>query len=67
VLVLAITPILGQFGLLTGLSILYSFLASIVVLPSALVVWARLTGRGGTPAAGTTASTDPCRSSSTNS
>ena len=51
VLVLAITPILGQFGLLTGLSILYSFLASIFVLPSTLVVWARLTGRGGTPAA----------------
>jgi hypothetical protein len=49
VLVLAITPVLGQFGLLTGLSILYSFLASIVVLPSTLVVWARLTGRGGTP------------------
>ncbi|AUV82842.1 RND transporter [Salinigranum rubrum] len=49
VLVLAITPILGQFGLLTGLSILYSFLASIIVLPSTLVVWARLTGRGGTP------------------
>jgi hypothetical protein len=32
------------------LSILYSFLASIFVLPSTLVVWARLTGRGGTPA-----------------
>ncbi|WP_318570735.1 efflux RND transporter permease subunit [Salinigranum marinum] len=47
VLVLAITPVLGQFGLLTGLSILYSFLASIVVLPSTLVVWAQLTGRGG--------------------
>ena len=46
VLVLAITPILGQFGLLTGLSILYSYLASIIVLPSTLVVWARLTGRG---------------------
>jgi predicted RND superfamily exporter protein len=48
VLVLALTPILGQFGLLTGMSILYSFLASIVVLPSALVVWVELTGRGGT-------------------
>jgi predicted RND superfamily exporter protein len=53
VLVLAITPILGQFGLLTGLSILYSFLASIVVLPSTLVVWARLTGRGGASTAET--------------
>jgi predicted RND superfamily exporter protein len=42
VLVLAVTPILGQFGLLTALSILYSFLTSIVVTPSALVVWDRL-------------------------
>ena len=59
VLVLAITPILGQFGLLTGMSILYSFLASILVLPSTLVVWAGLTGRGGASAseAGTTTAT----------
>ena len=42
VLVIAITPILGQFGLLTGVSILYSYVASLVVLPPALVVWARL-------------------------
>ncbi|MDL5361115.1 RND family transporter [Halalkalicoccus sp. NIPERK01] len=42
VLVLAITPILGQFGLLLSISILYAYLASILVLPSALVVWARV-------------------------
>ncbi|PSQ21542.1 RND transporter, partial [Halobacteriales archaeon QS_9_67_17] len=39
VLVLAVLSILGQFGLLTALSIFYSFLASIFVLPSAIVVW----------------------------
>ena len=43
VLVLAITPVLGQFGLITGISILYSYLASLVALPPALVVWQRLT------------------------
>ncbi len=42
VLVLAITPILGQFGLLLSISILYAYLASMLVLPSALVVWARV-------------------------
>ncbi len=42
VLVIAITPVLGQFGLLTGATVLYSYLASIVVLPPALVVWSRL-------------------------
>ncbi|MFB6175395.1 MAG: RND family transporter, partial [Candidatus Nanohalobium sp.] len=44
VLVLAITPILGQFGLITGLSIFYSYLSSLIVLPPALVVWHRLRG-----------------------
>jgi len=44
VLVIAITPILGQFGLLTGVAILYSYLASLIVLPPALVVWARAVG-----------------------
>lgn len=43
VLMLAITPILGQFGLLLSLSILYAYLASVLVLPSVLVVWARVT------------------------
>jgi len=44
VLVLAITPILGQFGLITGISILYSYLSSLIALPPALMVWYRLRG-----------------------
>ncbi len=42
VLSLALFPAIGQFGVLTGLSIFYSFFASLVVLPSALVVWDHL-------------------------
>ncbi|MFB6220274.1 MAG: RND family transporter [Halolamina sp.] len=42
VLVLAVLTVLGQFGILTALSVFYSFLASVVVLPSALVLWDRL-------------------------
>ncbi|QIB74131.1 MMPL family transporter [Halogeometricum borinquense] len=41
VLVLSVLSVLGQFGVLTALSIVYSFVASLVVLPSALVVWDR--------------------------
>ncbi|WP_144900795.1 efflux RND transporter permease subunit [Halobellus captivus] len=41
VLVLAVLSVLGQFGVLTAVSITYSFLASLLVLPSALVVWDR--------------------------
>ncbi|MBX0324413.1 MMPL family transporter [Halomicroarcula sp. F13] len=44
VLVLAITPILGQFGVLTALSIFYSYLTAMVVTPSVVVVWARYIG-----------------------
>ncbi|UVE49606.1 MMPL family transporter [Haloferax larsenii] len=44
VLVLAVLSVLGQFGLLTAASIVYSFLASVLVLPSALVVWDRFSG-----------------------
>ncbi|MFC4450116.1 efflux RND transporter permease subunit [Halorussus aquaticus] len=44
VLVLAVFPAIGQFGLLTALSVVYSYVASLVVLPSVLVVWARFTG-----------------------
>jgi len=43
VLVLALNPALGAFGILMSLSVLYAFLASLLVLPSAIVVWARLT------------------------
>jgi uncharacterized membrane protein YdfJ with MMPL/SSD domain len=44
VLVLAVLSVLGQFGVLTALSIVYSFLASMFILPSALVVWDRAVG-----------------------
>ncbi|UIO99264.1 MMPL family transporter [Halobaculum sp. CBA1158] len=44
VLVFAVLTILGQFGVLTAVSIFYSFVTSILVLPSALVVWDRLKG-----------------------
>ena len=46
VLVLAVFPAIGQFGLLAALSVFYAFLSSLLVLPSALVVWAKLFGRG---------------------
>ncbi|WP_231184756.1 MMPL family transporter [Haladaptatus sp. DYF46] len=41
VLVLAITPVLGQFGLVTALSIFYSYLTALVLTPSVIVVWQR--------------------------
>lgn len=41
---LSITPILVQFGILMLLSVTYSFVASVLVLPVALVAWARLNG-----------------------
>jgi predicted RND superfamily exporter protein len=60
VLVLSVFPAIGNFGLLTALSIVYAFLASILVLPAALVVWERVFGVGGvheaTPGAGHNAS-----------
>lgn len=40
-LVLAISPILGQFGLLMAVSVFYSFVAAIVVFPSTAYIWAR--------------------------
>ncbi|MBV0900595.1 efflux RND transporter permease subunit [Haloarcula salina] len=42
VLALAVFPAIGQFGILTALSIAYAFLSSLLVLPSVLVVWDRL-------------------------
>ncbi len=44
VLVLSLFPAIGQFGLLTALSVFYAYLASLFVLPSVLVVWAGVTG-----------------------
>ncbi len=38
VLALAVFPAIGQFGILTGLSVFYAFVASILVLPPVLVV-----------------------------
>ncbi|MHC3437886.1 efflux RND transporter permease subunit [Natrialbaceae archaeon A-gly3] len=40
-LALAITPVLGDFGFLMGLSVFYSFVASIIALPPAMFVWAK--------------------------
>ncbi len=40
-LVLAITPVLGNFGLLMAISVFYSYLTAIFVLPPTLFVWAR--------------------------
>jgi len=44
VLVFAILPPLQQFGKITGLTIVYAFLAAVLVLPSLLVVWTRYVG-----------------------
>ena len=43
---LSITPLLKQFGLLMTISVTYSFLNSVIVLPIALLLWARRSGRG---------------------
>ncbi|MFU8869816.1 MMPL family transporter [Natronococcus sp.] len=43
-LVFAILPALRQFGLITGMTIIYSFLASVIVLPTLLVLWTRYFG-----------------------
>jgi predicted RND superfamily exporter protein len=51
VLVLSVFPAIGDFGLIAALSVLYAFLASLLVLPSALVVWERLFGAGDITAA----------------
>ena len=41
-LALAITPVLGNFGLLMGMSVAYSFVISVVALPPALFLWDRV-------------------------
>jgi predicted RND superfamily exporter protein len=43
-LAFALLPSLQQFGIITGLTIIYAFLASVLVLPSLLVVWTRFVG-----------------------
>jgi hydrophobe/amphiphile efflux-3 (HAE3) family protein len=52
VLSLAIFPALQQFGVITGLTIVYAFVASVVVLPSLLVVWMRYLAPDGVSAEG---------------
>ncbi len=42
VLVLAVFPAIGQFGLLTALSVFYAYLGALIVLPSVLILWAEL-------------------------
>jgi len=44
VLGVAILPPLQQFGIITGMTIIYAFLAAVLVLPSLLVVWTRYAG-----------------------
>ena len=41
ILVFALMPPLQQFGGITALTILYSFLASVFILPTFLVLWAK--------------------------
>jgi len=41
-LALAITPVLGDFGLLMALSVIYSFVAAIVALPPAIFLYAQV-------------------------
>lgn len=40
-LVLAISPVLGEFGLLMAISVFYSYLTAIIVLPPTIYLWAR--------------------------
>ena len=42
VLVLALNPALGVFGVLISLSVLYAYLSSVLLLPSIIVIWERL-------------------------
>ena len=43
-LALAITPVLGDFGLLMAISVIYSFVFTIVALPPAVLLWERYQG-----------------------
>jgi len=44
VLAFAILPPLQQFGIITGITIIYAFLGSVFVLPSFLVLWTQYLG-----------------------
>jgi len=49
VLVLALNPALGVFGMLISLSVLYAYLSSVFLLPSVIVLWERLATDEETP------------------
>jgi predicted RND superfamily exporter protein len=40
-LALALLPVLAQFGLITAITMVYAFLASVLVLPTLLVLWTK--------------------------
>ncbi|MGM0372359.1 MAG: efflux RND transporter permease subunit [Halobacteriota archaeon] len=44
VMTMAVNPILGEFGLLTGVSTVFSYLAAVTVLPLSLRGWAYIAG-----------------------
>ncbi|WP_415380949.1 efflux RND transporter permease subunit [Halosimplex sp. TS25] len=44
-LVFALNPAIGAFGVLTALSVVYAYIASMLVLPSTLVIWDRVVNR----------------------
>ncbi|ELY67353.1 efflux RND transporter permease subunit, partial [Natronobacterium gregoryi] len=46
-LALAITPVLGDFGMLMASSVFYSFVASVVALPPALLLWSKFASADG--------------------
>jgi predicted RND superfamily exporter protein len=46
VLMLALVPSLQRFGTVTAITIVYAFLASVLVFPSVLVLWDRYRDRG---------------------
>jgi predicted RND superfamily exporter protein len=45
-LTLSILPVLAQFGLITAATIVYAFLASVLVLPALLVLWTKHAATG---------------------
>jgi predicted RND superfamily exporter protein len=44
VLAFAILPPLQQFGIITGMTIVYAFLAAVLILPSLLIIWTEYAG-----------------------
>ena len=50
VLMLALVPSLQRFGFITAVAISYAFLASVLVLPSMLVLWSRVAPSAADPA-----------------